>query len=320
MKLKMDGKTDKQLRKAKYGVFNHSAVQICAWTKRSLHNDGVCYKQKFYGIPTHRCMEFSPAAAFCENNCVFCWRPTEFMRFRRMKAKEADEPETIYENLITERRKLLSGFPGDGNTDMKKHAEAMLPIHFAISLSGEPTLYPKLPQLVKFLKALPQTKSVFIVTNGQEPDALVKLAHSPPTQLYISVNAPDRTLFKRINCPVYKDAWDRFLKSLGILSRMKTRRILRMTMIKGMNMDAKFISGYASLIRRAKPHFVEVKAYMWIGFSQRRLKKENMPFHKDVRAFAEKLAKEIDFEITNETTDSRVVLLKAKSPHIRTLI
>ena len=106
-KLIMNLKTEKQLRKAKYGVFNHSAVQICAWTKRSLHNDGVCYKQKFYGIPTHRCMEFSPAAAFCENNCIFCWRPMEFMRFRQMKAKEADEPETIYENLIKERRKLL---------------------------------------------------------------------------------------------------------------------------------------------------------------------------------------------------------------------
>jgi len=320
MPLKIDSKTEKQLRKAKYGVFNHSAVQVCAWTKKSLHNEGVCYKQQFYGIPTHRCMEFSPAAAYCENNCIFCWRPMEFMRFRRMKAKEADEPKTIYENLIKERRKLLSGFPGDGKTDMKKHAEAMLPTHFAISLSGEPALYPKLPELVRFLKGLPQTKSVFVVTNGQEPDALAKLARSPPTQLYISVNAPNQTLFKRINCPLYKDAWSRFTRSLEILSRMKTRRVLRMTMIKGMNMDAKFINDYASLIRRAKPHFVEVKAYMRIGFSQRRLKKENMPFHKDVRAFAEKIAQASGLEIADEKTDSRVVLLKAKGSQIKAFI
>jgi tRNA wybutosine-synthesizing protein 1 len=312
MRLKIGPRAERRLRKAKYGVFSHSAVQICAWTKKSLHNEGFCYKQQFYGIPTHRCMEFSPAAALCENNCIFCWRPMEFMRFRRLKAKEADEPKTIYEKLLAERKKLLSGFPGDGKTDMKKHAEALLPSHFAISLSGEPTLYPKLPQLVKFLKALPQTRSVFVVTNGQEPAMLAKLARSPPTQLYISVNAPNKTLFRKINRPVYRDAWSRFVRSLEIMSRMKTRCVLRITMIKGMNMDDSFVDDYAVLIRKAKPHFVEVKAYMWIGFSRKRLGQENMPYHKDVRAFADKIALASGFEIADEKQDSRVVLLEAR--------
>lgn len=309
-KLKMSAKTENQLRKAKYGVFNHSAVQICAWTKKSLHNEGVCYKQKFYGIDCHRCMEFSPAAALCENNCIFCWRPMEFMRFRNMKPDEADEPKVIYEKLLAERRKLLSGYPGDGKTDLRKHAEALLPSHFAISLSGEPTLYPKLPQLVKFLRSLPQTKSIFIVTNGQEPAMLASLSKSPPTQLYISVNAPNRALFRKINRPSRKDAWERFIRSLAIFSRMKTRRVLRMTMIKGMNMDDAFVNQYAALIRKAKPHFVEVKAYMYIGFSRERLKIGNMPFHRDVRPFAEKLAEATGFEIADEKQDSRIVLLE----------
>jgi len=320
MPLKIDHKTEKQLRKAHYGVFNHSAVQVCAWTKKSLHSEGVCYKQQFYGIDTHRCMEFSPAAALCENNCIFCWRPMEFMRFGRIKAEEADDPKIIYENLMKERRKLLSGFPGDGKTDMRKYKEALLPSHFAISLSGEPTLYPKLPQLVRFLKALPQTKSIFIVTNGQEPDMLSKLARSPPTQLYLSMNAPNQALFKRINCPVHKDAWSRFVRSLEIMSRMKTRRVLRMTMIKGMNMDDNFIEDYTKIISKAKPHFVEVKAYMWIGFSRKRLKQENMPFHKDIRAFAEKIAKAANLEVADEKADSRVVLLKAKDAEIKSFI
>ncbi|MFH1237101.1 MAG: 4-demethylwyosine synthase TYW1 [Candidatus Aenigmatarchaeota archaeon] len=309
MAMKMDRATEAQLRQAKYGVFNHSAVQICSWTKKSLHGEGVCYKQQFYGIDTHRCMEFSPAAALCENNCIFCWRPMEFMRFRQMKTSEANEPEEIYENLLEERRKLLSGYPGDGMTDLKKHAESLVPSHFAISLSGEPTLYPKLPQLVKFLKALPQTKSIFVVTNGQEPAVLAKLAKSPPTQLYISVNAPNRALFAKINRPVRKDAWTRFLRSLDVMSKMKTRRVLRLTMIKGMNMDDRFLDDYVSIIHKAKPHFVEVKAYMFVGFSKRRLKIENMPFHSDVRAFAEKLAAASGFDIADEKQDSRIVLL-----------
>lgn len=309
MTMKMDDATAAKLRKAKYGVFNHSAVQICAWTKKSLHSEGVCYKQQFYGIDTHRCMEFSPAAALCENNCIFCWRPMEFMRFRQMKTSEANEPEEIYESLLAERRKLLSGFPGDGKTDMRKHAESLVPSHFAISLSGEPTLYPKLPQLVKFLKALPQTKSIFIVTNGQEPAMLAKLARSPPTQLYMSVNAPNRALFVKINRPARKDGWKRFASSLDVMSTMKTRRVLRMTMIKGMNMDDRFLDDYVSIIRKAKPHFVEVKAYMFVGFSRSRLKIGNMPFHGDIRAFAEKLAAASDFEIADEKQDSRIVLL-----------
>src|SRR5688500_20258769 len=67
-----------KLRKAKYGVFNHSAVELCHWTKKSFYDEGNCYKHKFYGISTHRCMEMTPTAMNCENRCVYCWRPTEF--------------------------------------------------------------------------------------------------------------------------------------------------------------------------------------------------------------------------------------------------
>ena len=50
----------KQLKKAKYGVTDHSTVGLCHWTKKSFRDEGTCYKHKFYGISTHRCMEFSP--------------------------------------------------------------------------------------------------------------------------------------------------------------------------------------------------------------------------------------------------------------------
>lgn len=319
-KLRIDPQIEKQLRNAHYGVHNHSAVQICAWTKKSLHNEGVCYKQKFYGIDTHRCMEFSPAAVFCGHNCIFCWRPMEFMRFTEMKAEEADEPKEIYERLMEERRKLLSGFPGDGKTDMKKHGEALKPNHFAISLSGEPTIYPKLPELVGFLKDLPETRSVFVVTNGQEPEMMEKLAKDPPTQIYLSVNAPSQMLFEMINRPSFENGWERFLRSLEIFSRMKTRRILRLTMIKGMNMDPPYVKQYAELIRKANPHFVEVKAYMWIGFSRKRLKEENMPLHKEIRKFAEGIGKETGFKIIDEKEDSRVVLLANEKEKIERFI
>jgi tRNA wybutosine-synthesizing protein 1 len=245
----------------------------------------------------------------------------EFMRFRRMKAKESDEPEEIYEKLIETRKKLLSGFPGDGITNLKKQRESLKPTHYAISLSGEPTLYPKLPQLIRFLKSRPGMKSVFVVTNGMEPSMFERMeGEGLPTQLYVSVNAPNKELFKKINRPMYKDGWERFLRSLAIFSRLKTRRVLRLTMIRGMNMDFSFVRQYADLIKKANPHFIEVKAYMWIGFSRKRLKEENMPSHSEVKKFAIGIEKSTDFEIADEKEDSRVVLLQNKKERIERFI
>jgi tRNA wybutosine-synthesizing protein 1 len=34
--------TKAKLKKAKYGVYNHSAVELCHWTKKSFSNEGTC--------------------------------------------------------------------------------------------------------------------------------------------------------------------------------------------------------------------------------------------------------------------------------------
>ena len=36
-------------------IGDHSIIKICRWTKKSLRNEGECYKNKFYGIPSWRC-------------------------------------------------------------------------------------------------------------------------------------------------------------------------------------------------------------------------------------------------------------------------
>jgi len=237
----------------------------------------------------------------------------EFMR--NFKMEDVDEPRDIYENLLKERKQLLSGFFGNESVDRKKLEEALGPTHFAISLSGEPTLYPKLPELIKFLKKLDDTKTIFLVTNAQEPDMFEKLKKRKalPTQLYISTNAPNKALFKRINVPVYSDAWERFIESLEIASGMRTRVVMRLTMIKGLNMKQELVDGYCKLIETLNPHFIEVKAYMWVGYSRRRLKEENMPSHDEVKNYAKKIAQASGFKFIDERSESRVVLLQNKS-------
>ena len=163
--IQISSSTKSKLLKAKYGVYNHSAVELCHWTKKSFANEGNCYKHKFYGISTHRCMEMTPTAMNCENRCIYCWRPTEFYDTLQMPAHLVDEPDVIVNELMKERERLLSGYYGNKKNDAKRLDESLLPAHYAISLSGEPTMYPKLPQLIKYLKSLRATKSVFLVTN-----------------------------------------------------------------------------------------------------------------------------------------------------------
>src|ERR687896_1705409 len=311
--IQISSSTKSKLQKAKYGVYNHSAVELCHWTKKSFANEGNCYKHQFYGISTHRCMEMTPAAMNCENRCVYCWRPTEFYDTLQMPPHLVDEPDVIVHKLIRERERLLSGFYGNKRNDKKKIDESLLPAHYAISLSGEPTMYPKLPQLIKYLKSLKATKSIFLVTNGQEPAMLRRLAYEDalPTQLYLSTNATNRKMFHLINRPRHRDGWERWSESLEFLATLDTRTVLRMTMIRGFNENRKFIEELAEMLLESNPHFIELKSYMHIGMSTQRLEKNNMLEMSEIRNFASQLRDRMtDFSIMDESEISRVVVLQ----------
>jgi tRNA wybutosine-synthesizing protein 1 len=56
--------------------------------------------------------------------------------------------------------------------------------------------------------------------------------------------------------------------------------------------------------------FVEVKGYMYLGYSRKRLVRENMPEYEQVRSFAEKIASACDYRIKDENILSRVVCLE----------
>ena len=305
-----------KLRKAKYGVYNHSAVELCHWTKKSFANEGSCYKHKFYGISTHRCMEMTPTAMNCENRCIYCWRPTEFYDTLEMPNNLVDEPDAIVQHLLLERKKLIDGFFGNPKNDKKKLKESLFPAHYAISLSGEPTMYPKLPQMIKYLKSLKETKSVFLVTNGQEPEMLKRLQEEDalPTQLYLSTNASNKSLFHRINRPLHPVAWDRWNESLEWLSQANTRTVLRVTLIRGYNDLKSLIPEFAELISRGTPHFIELKSYMHIGMSTQRLEEEQMLEMDEVQNFARELCNKLQgFEVMDESEISRIVVLQNKN-------
>ncbi|MBI3254752.1 MAG: 4-demethylwyosine synthase TYW1 [Nitrosarchaeum sp.] len=302
-----------QLKKAKYGIADHSTVELCHWTKKSFKHEGSCYKHKFYGISTHRCMEFSPAGMHCENRCVYCWRPMEFYDSLKMEPEKVAEPKEILIKLMEERKKLIMGYYGDSRNDKQRLDESLLPSHYAISLSGEPTMYPKLPELIKYLKSLEATKSIFLVTNGQEPDMIQRLQDEDalPTQLYLSTNAADRDSFLKINKPKYDDSWQRWNKTLGMLKQLDTRTVLRITLIRNYNDQKEMIPAFASMLQQANPHFIEIKSYMHIGRSTNRLEHSNMLEMDEVRKFSEEIAKQSQiFSVMDESLVSRIVILQ----------
>jgi tRNA wybutosine-synthesizing protein 1 len=303
-----------QLKRSKYGVSDHSTVELCHWTKKSFKDEGSCYKHKFYGISTHRCMEFSPAGMHCENRCVYCWRPMEFYDSLKMEPQNVAEPKDIVLSLMEERKKLIMGYYGDSRNEKQRLDESLLPNHYAISLSGEPTMYPKLPELVKYLRTLKATKSIFLVTNGQEPDMIQRLIDEDalPTQLYLSTNAADYDSFIKINRPKYDDSWHRWNKTLSMLKDMdKTRTVLRITLIRDYNTDDKTAKAFATMFDKADPHFIEIKSYMHIGRSINRLERENMLEIDEVRDYATKIVNQSKkFCIMDESYISRIVVLQ----------
>ncbi len=304
-----------ELEKKSYGIVGHSSVQICEWNKKAILNKGVCYKEKFYGAHCHKCMQMTPITMWCDNNCIFCWRPMEYMDFASVKDVKWQLPEEYVEELIEKRIKLLSGFGGNDKANKEKWKDAQQPDHYAISLSGEPTLYPYLPELVKYLKEKKKARTVFIVSNGNNPKMILKLKQGNvlPDQLYISVDAPNEELFKKIARPCRVDAWERFQKSVSLLKDLDCRTVLRVTLINGMSMGDDLLDGYAKLIESSQVDFVEVKAYMHIGMSRQRLKMANMPYHEEIKDYTEKLIRLLpSYKIEDEQIESRIILLMRK--------
>jgi tRNA wybutosine-synthesizing protein 1 len=174
-------------------------------------------------------------------------------------------------------------------------------------------MYPQLPDLIKYLKKLPATKSIFLVTNGQEPKMLERLKEEDalPTQLYLSTNAPNAEIFTLVNRPKYRDAWERWNASLELLAELDTRTVLRFTLIKNYNVNKKLIPEYAKLINHANVHFIELKSYMHVGRSRNRLEYSNSPDMLEIRHFSDQLVKQSGiYSIMDESEMSRIVVLQ----------
>lgn len=109
--------------------------------------------------------------------------------------------------------KMINIFKGVPGVLPARLAEAMKVRHCALSLVGEPIMYPHINELIDMLHS--KQISSFLVTNAQFPDEIKSL--EPVTQLYVSVDAATKESLKKIDRPLFRDFWERFLACLRAL-------------------------------------------------------------------------------------------------------
>ena len=290
------------LERQKYRVVGeHSGVKVCHWLGQRLLRGRSCYKERFYGIHSHRCLQMTPAVNDCTQMCLFCWR---FQGFGSTLPDVPDDPQEVLNGCLEAHCNLIQGFKGDPRCSADDFAEAMQPDQVACSLSGEPTLYPRLGEL--FEECHRRGMTTFLVTNGTRPGVLADL-DPLPTQLYVSVVAPDAETHRCLCAPFEPDAWDKLMQTLDLLPSLDTRKVIRHTLVAGHNMGSE--EAYGRLVERSGADFVEAKGYVFVGDSRRRMNLDNMPSHDSVRAFARRLAECSGYEVRDEQHSSRVVLL-----------
>ncbi|HJK81749.1 MAG TPA: 4-demethylwyosine synthase TYW1, partial [Methanocorpusculum sp.] len=279
-------------------------VKPCMWCKRALRGGEQCYKHQFYGIESWRCVQMTPTLR-CNQRCLFCWRSME----HEITSETELTPEEIIAAIPRMQRKGLSGDKPWCDPERWETATSR-PNQYAISLSGEPTLYSRLPDLVDQLRTA--GNSVFVVSNGTIPQMIRKIR---PTQLYLSLDAADLNGYTELCRPMGNPAamWENIQTSLSLLQNKEdegVRTAIRTTLVKGYNDHNP--EGTASLIKKASPRFVEIKGNMYLGYRERRLPETAEPAMDEIRTFARAVAQHADYQILDENAPSRVVCLVRK--------
>uniref|UniRef100_A0A674MNS1 S-adenosyl-L-methionine-dependent tRNA 4-demethylwyosine synthase TYW1 n=1 Tax=Takifugu rubripes TaxID=31033 RepID=A0A674MNS1_TAKRU len=284
-------------------IGSHSGVKLCRWTKSMLRGRGGCYKHTFYGIESHRCMETTPSLA-CANKCVFCWRHHTNPVGTEWRWK-MDPAEKILQDALEKHQNMIRQFRGVPGVKLERYEEGLEVKHCALSLVGEPIMYPEINTFVRLLHT--HNISSFLVTNAQFPQEIRSLV--PVTQLYVSVDASTKDSLKKIDRPLFKDYWPRFLDSLRALGEKRQRTVYRLTLVKAWNVEE--MLAYSELIALGQPDFIEVKGVTYCGESSASsLTMANVPWHQEVVAFVQQLADMLpQYEIACEHEHSNCLLI-----------
>jgi Radical SAM superfamily len=229
----------------------------------------------------------------------------------------------IVERLVASRKEIID-----------VHLEAATPKHVAISYDGEPTMYRRIGELISEFRK--RNISTFVVTNGTFPERLREMNDTGnlPTQLYVTLAAPDKELYMKVCSSVKpffqvnEDHWERLNQTLTLLSSLKCRTVIRITSVRGVNMIHP--QSYRELVQKAQPNFLEVKGFSISGNAPRiseRLGVTDLgpkdpsllqnaltyaPTHEEIVEFAKGISEDFSlFPLISQSELNRQVLMRA---------
>jgi tRNA wybutosine-synthesizing protein 1 len=281
-------------------------VGLCYWTRMSVCRTGVCYKEIFYGIPSHQCVEFTPMPDRCNLDCVFCWRACKDLSFNQPLPR-LTSIENYLDKMLTLRNTMMAGLGSHPYVDSALLKDSYQAKYWTFSYTGEPTLAEDLPQMLDDLKKRGST--VLLVTNGTRPEVIEKLKTTLPDQFYLSLNGYDRESFFYLTRPRSASLWKKHCDFALEFSRLKCRKVLRVTMLENFNMDEKAAAGYAHQIKLIKPEYVELKSFARLGQSIDNFPKEAVPTHARIMNFAQQVSRASGYRLSCEHERARVALL-----------
>ena len=188
---------------------------------------------------------------------VFCWRHHKNPVGKEWRWK-IDDPHMIVKQAVEMHVSMIKEAKGIPGVQMDRWEQAHTVKHCALSLVGEPIMYPRIDEFLADLHE--RNISTYLVTNGQHPQAIDTLR--PITQLYVSVDASTPETLEEIDRPLFKDAWERLRTSLKCLKNKGQRTVARLTVVKGWNSDE--IAGYAKLIALGHCSLIEVRVFKYV--------------------------------------------------------
>ena len=284
-------------------VGNHSAIKTCHYCSAAVKGNDVCYKNTFYNIASWRCIQATVTLDLCNLRCRWCWRDINYGT--SSGSMFTDEPQDIVEGFIKEHKNVMMGFYGSNKVNKDRLDETMSPKHVALSLTGDACLYPRLPELIKGIHNKDMTS--FVVTNGTITHMTKRLVNQQPTQLYITLPAPNKETYLKMCNPIAGNyGWENILESLYLLENFK-RSAVRLTLVKNMNMFNPH--EYAKILEDKGFKFLELKSAMPVGDARYRMEYSEMPSHEEIRKFGQDICKINKWKIIDEKQESRVVLI-----------
>ena len=233
--------------------------------------------------------------------CQWCWRDIDY---NPKGVKFTDDPTDIVRGFIEKQQEVLIGYYGNESADRIKLDEGMRPRHVALSLTGDACMYPRLPELISEIHRNNMTS--FLVTSGIYPGMVYQLIHNQPTQMYITLPAPDEETFEQVCKPLGKGGWKRIMESVSLLKHFK-RSVIRLTLGKGWNF--KDVEKYAEIINNNEFRFLELKSAVPIGGARYRMSQEQVVNFDELKKFAIRISELSDFKIIDEQRESLVFLM-----------